>query len=198
MTSRPTAPNRSPLWQAGASTQTPRTRRTGRTVRDVRRRGNRQWTGTGGLVAVPGGPCRRVPKTLSELEAAQASEEAELAAELEAAGYPERTQRAQLRRLEEREKRAHRRARTDALLEGICARGRLPQRTLAGAGLGAAQPRSRRRSRSCRRRPARSTPVAPRQALSGEFNPNEALLIERLLLHSAGSADRPAALRPGR
>ena len=47
----------------------------------------------------------RCTTALADLEAAQADETEELAADLAAAGYPERTQRAQLKRLEERHKR---------------------------------------------------------------------------------------------
>ena len=73
-------------------------------------------------------------EALTELETAQATEAEELAAELEAAGYPERTRHAQLRRLEERHKRAHRRARTDALLEGITALETVYRDAMAGPG----------------------------------------------------------------
>src|SRR5207249_8623749 len=78
--------------------------------------------GTGGAVARQAELAHAaLQEALTGLEAAQAVEAEQLADELEAAGYPERTRRAQLRRLEERHKRAHRRARTDALLEGITA-----------------------------------------------------------------------------
>ena len=73
-------------------------------------------------------------EVVTELETAQAAEAEQLTAELEAAGYPERTRRAQLRRLEERHKRAHRRARTDALLEGITALETVYRDALAGPG----------------------------------------------------------------
>ena len=45
---------------------------------------------------------------LADLETAQATEVEELAAELAAAGYPDRTQRAQLKKLEDKHKREHR------------------------------------------------------------------------------------------
>ena len=60
-------------------------------------------------------------EALAELEAAQAAETEQLTEEFTAAGYPERTQRAQLRRLEERHKRQHRYARAEAMIEGITA-----------------------------------------------------------------------------
>ena len=61
--------------------------------------------------------------------------------ELEAAGYPDRTRRAQLRRLEEHHKRAHRHARTDALLEGITALETVYRDALGGSPDERAQPR---------------------------------------------------------
>ena len=91
--------------------------------------------GTGGAVAAQAELAQAALQgALTELEAAQATEVEELTAELEAAGYPERTQRAQLRRLEERHKRAHRRARTDALLEGITALETVYRDAMAGPG----------------------------------------------------------------
>ena len=70
---------------------------------------------------------------LAGIEASQIEEAEQLGADLEAAGYPERTRRAQLRRLEERHKRAHRRARLDALLEGITALETMYRDALAGS-----------------------------------------------------------------
>src|SRR5680860_1202913 len=111
-----------------------------------------------------------------------------LTADLEAAGYPERTANALKRRLVERHKREHRRARTDALVEGITAFETMYRDALAGPDapaintdrpLVAAQPRSCDQALlACR---------AARDAL-GEFNPSESLLLERLLLHLPGSA----------
>ena len=105
-------------------------------------------------------------------------------AELEAAGLPRRIARTQLRRLEEQHKRAHRHARTELLLEGITALETVYRDALAGPGaptLNVDRPLlvARRRAPcgaaldACR---------AARQALV-EFNPNETLLLERLLLH---------------
>ena len=115
----------------------------------------------------------------------------QLAGELEAAGYPERTRRAQLRRLEERHKRAHRRARIDALLEGITALETVYRDALAGPDAEhlnldrevlAVAPRAAAAALdACR---------AARQAIA-EFNPNETLLVERLFLHLP-PAGRPA------
>jgi DNA polymerase III subunit delta' len=140
--------------------------------------------GTGGAVAEQADRAQAAMQTaLSGLEEAQAEETEQLAAELEAAGYPERTRRAQLRRLEERHKRAHRRARTDALLEGITALETVYRDALAGSDderlnldrdLLAVSPRAAAIALdACR---------DARQAIA-EFNPNEALLVERLFLH---------------
>jgi DNA polymerase-3 subunit delta' len=140
--------------------------------------------GSGGAVARQVGLVQdALQEALTELEAAQVVEAEELAAELEAAGYPERTRRAQLRRLDERHKRAHRRARTDALLEGITALETVYRDAMAGPGTErlnidrevlALSPRAASAALdACRE---------ARQAIA-EFNPNETLLIERLFLH---------------
>jgi DNA polymerase III subunit delta' len=120
---------------------------------------------------------------LTELEAEQAAEVETVAAELEAAGYPERTRRAQLRRVEDRHKRAHRRARTEALLEGITALETVYRDAMGGSGirrLNVDRPvlvvdaaAASQALDACR---------AAREAIA-EFNPNETLLLERLLLH---------------
>ena len=140
--------------------------------------------GTGGAVAAQADAVQAaLQNALSELERAQAEEVEQLAGELEAAGYPERTRRAQLRRLEDRHKRAHRRARTDALIEGITAVETVYRDAMVGAGTPALN-----RDRPIISVDARSAARAldacrdARQALS-EFNPSEGLLIERLLLH---------------
>jgi DNA polymerase III subunit delta' len=140
--------------------------------------------GTGSAVAAQAESVQAALQgALTELERAQAEETEQLAAELEAAGYPERTRRAQLRRLEERHKRAHRRARTDALFEGITALETVYRDAMAGPGVAVLNTdravldldarAAGRALEACR---------AARQALS-EHNPNEALLIERLFLH---------------
>jgi DNA polymerase-3 subunit delta' len=140
--------------------------------------------GTGGAVAQQAERVQMaIAEALAELETAQAVEAEELATELEAAGYPERTRRAQLRRLEERHKRAHRRARIDALVEGITALETVYRDALAGASgerlnldrdVLAVNPRAAAAALdACR---------DARQAIA-EFNPNETLLVERLFLH---------------
>lgn len=140
--------------------------------------------GTGGAVAEQAGRVQDAMQTaLSGLEEAQVEETEELGAELEAAGYPDRTRRAQLRRLEERHKRAHRRARIDTLLEGITALETVYRDALAGS------PGERL---NLDRDVLRVSPRAAADALDAcrdarraiaEFNPNESLLVERLFLH---------------
>ena len=150
--------------------------------------------GTGGAVAQHAELVQMaIAEALAELETAQAVEAEQLAAELEAAGYPERTRRAQLRRLEERHKRAHRRARIDALLEGITALETVYRDALAGS------PDERlnldRDVLAVNPRAAASALDACREARQAiaEFNPNETLLVERLFLHlpPAGGGREP-------
>jgi DNA polymerase III subunit delta' len=152
--------------------------------------------GTGGAVAAHAERVQEaLQAALSGLEDAQAAEVEQLAAELEAAGYPERTRRAQLRRLDERHKRAHRRTRTDALLEGITALETVYRDALAASDderlnldrpVLVVDPRGGAAALdACR---------AARRAV-GEFNPNETLLVERLFLHLPIAGGRPEALR---
>ena len=123
---------------------------------------------------------------VAELEAAQAAEVEELTDELEHIGYPDRVVRTQLRRLNERQKRAHRQARTELLVEGVTALETVYRDALAGPG---AQLRNADRAvpvleaRSCNR--ALDACREARQALA-EFDPNETLLLERLFLHLPG------------
>jgi DNA polymerase III subunit delta' len=148
--------------------------------------------GSGGAVAVQAALVQdALQGAVTELEAAQAAETEQLAEQLEAAGYPERTQRAQLRRLEERHKRAHRRARTDALLEGIIALETVYRDALAGPG---AEPLNLDREvLALSPRGAAAALDACREARQAiaEFNPNETLLIERLLLHLPAAGEGP-------
>jgi DNA polymerase III subunit delta' len=152
--------------------------------------------GTGGAVARQAELVQAaLQEVLSELEAAQAAEAEQLAADLEAAGYPERTRRAQLRRLEERHKRAHHRARTDALLEGITALETVYRDAMAGPGT---EPLNLdREPLSMSPRAAASALDACREARQAiaEFNPNETLLVERLFLHLPPAGDGPDLLR---
>jgi DNA polymerase-3 subunit delta' len=140
--------------------------------------------GTGAAVAVQIELVQMaIAEALTELEHAQAVELEQLAEELEAAGYPERTRRAQLRRLEERHKRAHRRARIDALVEGITALETIYRDALAGTG--EARLNVDRDVLAVNPRGAAAALDACREARQAiaEFNPNETLLVERLFLH---------------
>jgi DNA polymerase-3 subunit delta' len=159
--------------------------------------------GTGGAVAEQAERVQDALQTaLSGLEEAQAAETDQLASELEAAGYPERTRRAQLRRLEERHKRAHRRARIDALLEGITALETVYRDALSGSDDGRLN--LDREVLTVNPRAAAAALDAcrdSRQAIA-EFNPNELLLVERLFLHlppaGAGRAAHPSEGLRGR
>jgi hypothetical protein len=128
---------------------------------------------------------------VAELEDAHQREAEELAAELDSAGYPERTAGVLKKRLVERQRREHRRARIDALLEGITALETVYRDALAGPdapALNADRPALLLGGRSC------DTALAAcrdaRQAL-GEFNPNEGLLLEHLLLQLPSAASEP-------
>jgi DNA polymerase-3 subunit delta' len=127
---------------------------------------------------------------VAELEVSHEHEAEELAEELEEAGFPERTARAMRRRLEERHRREHRRARADALVEGITALETVLRDALAGDAAPALNT-----DRPVLRPSARASDGAieacreARQAL-GEFNPNEGLLLEWLLLQLPEVASR--------
>ena len=128
-------------------------------------------------------------EAVTALEVAQGVEAAELEAVLEAAGYPERVARAQRREVEERHRREHRRARTDALIEGITALETMYRDALAAPGatpLNADRPVLTSDPRACVR--ALEACRRARQALA-EHNPNEGLLLEWLLLHLPAVAD---------
>lgn len=103
-------------------------------------------------------------------EAAAAAEMETLEADIEQRGYPPRTAAAMRRRIAERQKQELRRARTDALFEGISAMEQAYLDALAGAdgAVGASPDAASRALDSCR---------AARQA--DEFNPN----VGTLLLH---------------
>ncbi len=145
--------------------------------------------GTGAAVAEQAEQVQNaIAAAVAELEAAQEQEETELAEELESAGYPDRTARALEKRLAERHKREHRRARTEALLEGITALETVYRDALAGPdapALNTDRPILTAGPRGCDRalRACREA-----RASLAEFNPNEGLLLERLLLQLPGSA----------
>jgi len=150
-------------------------------VRDAFLRAASELDGTGASVAIHSAAIQgAVQASLAELEAEHDREIEDLATELEEAGYPERTATAQRRRLEERHKRATRKARTDAWLEGIAVLESVYRDSLAPE-----QPRNVDRD---------PLPVRPSDAATAldacraaraafEFNPNEGLLLERLLFH---------------
>ena len=118
---------------------------------------------------------------VAELEQRQDDDAESLAAELEAAGYPDRSRTALVTRLAERHKREHRAARRRALAEGIAALESLYRDALAGDGA----PR-----RNLDRAPLPVDPASAVVALTAcaaarealERNPNEGLLVERLLV----------------
>jgi DNA polymerase-3 subunit delta' len=124
-----------------------------------------------------------VKRALEELELQQAEDLAALEAELEAAGYPPRVAQSRRRIVSERHKRELRRARTDAWIEAITALETWLRDAIAGEGA----PRL-----NLDREPAS---VQARKAVEAfdlcakarndlvEFNANESLTIERLLLH---------------
>jgi DNA polymerase III subunit delta' len=124
---------------------------------------------------------------VARLEADQAVEAEELAAELDRAGYPERSRTTLLKRQAERHKRQHRRARRDLIVEGITALESVYRDAMAGPDaprLNTDQPlmtvpprASAEAVDACR---------AARDAF--EFNPNESLLLERLLMRLPAAA----------
>lgn len=152
--------------------------------------------GTGSAVAVAAEAVQdALHAALADLETAQSEEAEQLAADLAAAGYPDRTQRAQRKRLEERQKRQHRHARTEALVEGITALETMYRDALAGPTaepLNTDRPRLTIDARSAAR--ALDACREARHALA-EFNPAEQLLLERLFLHLPASGHVATSLR---
>ena len=124
-----------------------------------------------------------VAQSVHDLEERHQADLERVEAEVAAAGYPSRVVAARRRAVADRQKREHRRARTDAWLEGYTAIESLFRDALAG-------PTAPRRNLD---RPPRV--VDPRAAVSAldacrrarrglvEFNANEMLTVERLLLH---------------
>jgi DNA polymerase III subunit delta' len=124
-----------------------------------------------------------VKVALQELEERQGEEVGALDRELEAAGYPARVAQARRRLVTERQRRELRRARTDAWIEGITAIETLYRDVLAGSD--APSLNIDRRSPRVHPRAAVKALDACRQARDGliEFNANETLTVQRLLLH---------------
>jgi len=153
-------------------------------VRDAFVAGAMRLDGRGSSVAAAVDDAQAAMQTaLNDLEVSQTEETVELERELEDAGYADRVVRAQLRRLEQQQKRAHRHARSELLLEGITALETLYRDALAGADA----PRLNLDHDLLRVDPRASAEAldacrAARQVLL-EHNPNETLLLERLFLH---------------
>ena len=132
-----------------------------------------------------------VKDTLAGLETAQKGELDELEEEIERRGYAPRTAQAMRKRVTDRQKREARRSRVDAVLEGITAIESVYRDALAEGAPVLNVDRDR----------IVVDPTAAGRALDAcrearaafEFNPNEGLLLERLVLHLpavAGSAPR--------
>lgn len=128
-----------------------------------------------------------VAQSVDDLETRHAAELERVEAELAAAGYPSRVVAARRRAVADRQKREHRRARTDAWLEGITAIESLFRDALAGPG--APMRNLDRPARTVDPRAAVQALESCRRARRGlvEFNANEMLTVERLLLYLPGS-----------
>jgi DNA polymerase III subunit delta' len=127
---------------------------------------------------------------INDLEAEQAAEAASIVSDLEGAGYPDRVARAQLRRLADQHRRAHRHARTELLLEGITALESVYRDALAGDGPLLNLDRAQLTIDPLRSADALDACRAARQVLL-EHNPNETLLLERLFLHLPATGNGP-------
>ena len=122
----------------------------------------------------------------ADLRTVHEAEVAELEEEIERAGYPARAVQTLTRRVRERHKREDRRARAEALLEGITALESVYRDALVS---GAAPLNSDRDPLDLDPRSVAAALDACSQARRAfEFNPSEGLLLERLMLHlPAGS-----------
>jgi hypothetical protein len=132
-----------------------------------------------------------VKDTLAELETEQAAELEDLEAEIERRQYAPRTATAMRKRVTDRQKREGRRARTDAVLEGITAIESVYRDALADGVEALNTDRDRLAVNPAEAAAAFDACREARAAF--EFNPSEGLLLERLLLHLptvAGSAPR--------
>jgi DNA polymerase-3 subunit delta' len=153
-------------------------------VRDAFLAAAESLDGTGGAVERAAQQIiEAVASSLADLEVRQEADLAALDAELTAAGYPTRVAQARRRLLTERSRREHRNARSEAWIEGITAIETLYRDVLAGAGA----PRL-----NLDRTPPAVLPSAAMDALDAcrraregliEYNANETLMLERLLLH---------------
>jgi DNA polymerase-3 subunit delta' len=153
-------------------------------VRDATLLAASKLDGTGASIARSAGTIDlAVKRALEEVELQQAEDVAALEAELEAAGYPARVAQSRRRIVTERHKRELRRARTDAWIEAITALETWLRDALAGGDV----PRLNidREPASVHARAAVEALDACRKARNDlvEFNANESLTMERLLLH---------------
>jgi DNA polymerase-3 subunit delta' len=126
---------------------------------------------------------------VASLDVDHAAEAEELAAELDRAGYPERSRTTLLKRQAERHKRLHRRARRDLIVEGITALETVYRDALAGPDA----PRLNTDQPVLTMTPRGATAAvdacrAARDAF--EFNPNENLLVETLLMRLPAATAR--------
>jgi len=123
-----------------------------------------------------------VKRALEEVELQQTEALAALEAELEAAGYPSRVAQSRRRLVSERHKRELRRARTDAWIEAITALETWLRDAIAGSD--APRLNIDREPASVHARAAVEALDACRKARNDlvEFNANESLTMERLLL----------------
>ncbi len=134
--------------------------------------------GTGAAAALGGEALQSVlSDALSGLERDQKTEAKALEKELTEAGYPDRLARRLRRDLEQRQTRAARRARTDALAEIVTALERFYRDALV-AGSGAAVA-------------ALDACAQARQVIVARTAINEALLLEHLLVHLPPAANLP-------
>ncbi|MFN8034556.1 MAG: DNA polymerase III subunit delta' [Acidimicrobiia bacterium] len=129
-----------------------------------------------------------IAESVAALRLSHELETDELDHEIERAAYPDRAAQALRKRLVERHKRADRRGRIDALLEGITALETVYRDALVPA----------EEARNVDRPGLVLSPRAAAEALdacrsareSMEFNPNEAILLERLVLRLPASGGR--------
>lgn len=138
--------------------------------------------GTGATaLALATGITEVIKDTLAGLETGQESELEELEAEIERRQYGARTATAMRKRVTDRQKREARRARTDALLEGITAIESVYRDALAD---GAPPLNADRERLAVGPSEAAAALDACREARAAfEFNPSEGLLLDRLVLH---------------
>jgi len=152
----------------------------------------RELDGTGARVARGAGELATAVKdAIAALEAGQADELAEFDDAVARGGYPPRVMAAQRRRLTTRHERHARMARREALIEGITALETVYRDALAGEG---APPRNLDETRlvTDSRAAGRALEACRVARQSLERNPNEGLLLERLLFQFPSGSPGPA------